>query len=749
MEPIKDLEVPIIEHPKVVGRWKVLDSLGEGGMGAVFRAQHEVMDKVAAVKFLHPQLMSSGQALARFQREARAANQLNHPNVVSVFDCGVTDDGWAFQVMEHIEGRSLSEVLKTEQRLELVRACKIFIQICDALHHAHNKSVIHRDLKPSNVMLVSDSSRKDTVKIVDFGIAKVLNTSSSSDPAQLIGLTAKGQVFGSPHYMSPEQCMAQEIDARSDVYAMGCLMYETLTGLPPFMGKSYLETMSAQMNQDTPNMVAPQIAEKDRARIESIVRKALEKERDSRYQSMEALKDDLSKLLLQIDPQARSSRNKWIFVAIAAVAVVSAGIAVGVALYPKTSVATSTTSSTPAPVDASTSDPLDKLANTKDRAILWFIWSRPYARPGVQPKDYYKKVAFGKKLRDDTLASAEGQTTSETGDSVLNDIKLFASYLRESGHYGEAALAYNEGYIKCKKLFEKLDGLSGPQVTSDKRLASLRCEEAYCYYLIGDATRDSKELSISDKGKSAWAKAKEIYDAEFPTMLKFKTRLEENELDRHLIVASEINLELNHLETADKYLSQLVERSLENGTRAPRKQFAELWAHASCLRGDLQKRFRTKYSVFGELLPTEPDLTPLKIYNHVNKELISLQNNGTPRPDLRCRALWLLSLYLESKEQFKSAGRLARDAENLLEVPKEVPSMNEDAIATLTALICRDRVRILKHKAEGEESEDGPQKNGPQNKRIKKTHAEKIADITHRALTASKKYHLESVWWSK
>lgn len=271
---------------ELLERWQIIDFIGEGGMSSVYKARHVVMGKIAAIKLLHPHLALRGQSALRFQQEAKAVSVIEHPNVVAVHDCGLTEQGTPFMVMEYLEGESLSAFIQREGPLPAARALPIFFQICDALQHAHSKGIVHRDLKPSNVMLVGEN--REQVKIVDFGIAKVIPL-DKDEANQMHQLTQTGEVFGSPLYMSPEQCLGAKLDSRSDIYSMGCLMYEVLTGAPPFRGESYMETMFKQVN-DNPKPYAGTVAEK---KIESVVMKALEKKAENRFQSMAELNDDL------------------------------------------------------------------------------------------------------------------------------------------------------------------------------------------------------------------------------------------------------------------------------------------------------------------------------------------------------------------------------------------------------------------------------------------------------------------------
>ncbi|MDZ4834907.1 MAG: serine/threonine-protein kinase [Candidatus Melainabacteria bacterium] len=277
-------------------RYKVVEEVGRGGMSAVYKGIHELMDRTVAIKVLLPQLVSDTISIKRFQQEAQAASHLQHPNVITVYDYGFVASGQPYLVMDFLEGESLSDIIRHEKQCSTKRMIPIFMQACEALEHAHQKGVIHRDLKSSNIMLIDFEGKKDFVKVVDFGIAKLMPSSGK----QSQNLTQTGEVFGSPIYMSPEQCMAQSLDARSDIYSMGAMMYESLTGQPPLMGNSIIDTM--QMHMSTP----PKPFREIRAdleipeALERVVLKALAKKPEQRYQSMQELRDALegvSKLL--------------------------------------------------------------------------------------------------------------------------------------------------------------------------------------------------------------------------------------------------------------------------------------------------------------------------------------------------------------------------------------------------------------------------------------------------------------------
>lgn len=270
-------------------RYTLLELIGKGGMSAVYKAKDLKLNKFLAVKILLPHLMANPLSLQRFQVEAQAASSLSHPNLIVTHDFGITEDGRPYLVMELLDGKSLSEILKEETRLPVDRAVPIFIQISDALSHAHGKGVLHRDLKPSNVLISTTGNGIDFVRLLDFGIAKML----PQEGAESMGLTQTGEVFGSPNYMSPEQCQGMKVDARADVYSMGCLMYEILTGQPPLVGDNIMDTLLKQMNDPPasfrsvdPNLNIPQ-------QMELIVFKALAKDPNDRYASAQALGEAL------------------------------------------------------------------------------------------------------------------------------------------------------------------------------------------------------------------------------------------------------------------------------------------------------------------------------------------------------------------------------------------------------------------------------------------------------------------------
>ncbi|MBS1994615.1 MAG: serine/threonine protein kinase [Cyanobacteria bacterium SZAS LIN-3] len=270
--------------------FEILGTLGEGAMGIVYKARHLLLDKVVAIKVLKEEYSSHSRIFQRFQQEARTTSHLSHENIASVHDFGLTEGGHPFIVMDYIEGVTLSGLIEEMKVLPEDVALSIFQQIGRALLHAHENNVIHRDLKPSNIILQKRPSGEWHAKVVDFGIAKVMNESEDDHSPKL---TQTGEIFGTPLYMSPEQCQGQKVDQRSDIYSLGCLMYECLMGKPPFSGDNTFALLMAQVSKPpTPFREANETARLSDA-LERVVFRAMEKEPEARYQAVKDLLNDL------------------------------------------------------------------------------------------------------------------------------------------------------------------------------------------------------------------------------------------------------------------------------------------------------------------------------------------------------------------------------------------------------------------------------------------------------------------------
>lgn len=272
----------------LAGKYRIDERLSEGGMGTVYRGTHVLMDKTVAIKVLRPSLAADEKIVARFSREARAASRISHPNALSVTDFGEDESGHVFLVMEFLSGRTLKQLIRDEGPLPLPRVVDITRQIGDALNAAHSQGVVHRDLKSDNIMLL-DMMGGDHAKVLDFGIAKI----NEPDGAIDTNLTAPNLVIGTPQYMSPEQCSQDsEIDARSDIYSLGVILYEMLVGHVPFSGDSPTIVMMKHLQDPVPSVMEER--EDLPASVARVVARAMAKVPDNRYQNVTELVEDLS-----------------------------------------------------------------------------------------------------------------------------------------------------------------------------------------------------------------------------------------------------------------------------------------------------------------------------------------------------------------------------------------------------------------------------------------------------------------------
>ncbi len=289
--------IPIGELPAgtvFAERYEIVMTLGRGSTGVIYKANHLYLSRMVALKVLHPQLVSETESVARFKREAQAVSALSHPNIVAIYDFGINADGLPYLVMDYAGGTTLMNRIVCRNIITAAEAIPLFIDACDALAHAHSKGVIHRDVKPSNLLIIEDSSGVESLKLVDFGIAKVVE----SNPAMHI--TQNGDVLGSPLYMSPEQCMGSELDCRTDIFSLGCVMYMTLVGKEPFVGANVLDTMYRRTVEDAkpfasinPQLNCPEA-------LEAIVFKALARDVADRYQTMLEVKTELERLVFTL-----------------------------------------------------------------------------------------------------------------------------------------------------------------------------------------------------------------------------------------------------------------------------------------------------------------------------------------------------------------------------------------------------------------------------------------------------------------
>lgn len=292
--------------PDLGTRFEVLGKIGEGGMGSVYKAREIKTDQIFAIKVLKDDLAKDAAALKRFEQEAEAARNLDHANLAAVYELEALANGTTYLIMEYVEGRSLDEILKEKERLDGKKALEIFSQVTEALAYAHEKGVIHRDVKPTNIIITDETSANPGVKVVDFGIAKVMPAANR----ETHNLTKTGDVFGSPNYMSPEQCLGFMLDQRSDIYSLGATIYEALAGKTPFEGDNPIQVVMKQVNEEAPPLPSDLKSDKTVERLENVVLRCLEKDQESRYQAIAELQKDLNLIKENRDPPRYVTRLK-------------------------------------------------------------------------------------------------------------------------------------------------------------------------------------------------------------------------------------------------------------------------------------------------------------------------------------------------------------------------------------------------------------------------------------------------------
>ncbi len=304
--PISDWRPPVPEDAMlgrtIAGRFKIERKLGEGGMGAVYKAEHVKMNRPCAIKILSSSALNDPEALPRFTREAQMSSRIDHPNAVTIYDYGESEDGLVYLAMEYLEGETLTKVLEREGKFSIERSIKIARQIGDALEAAHGLTIVHRDLKPDNIMLTAKGGG-DFVKVLDFGIAKMTETEDKRND-----LTQAGLIIGTPYYMSPEQVSGDKLDARSDIFSFGLIVYEMLTGELPFGGQNTQAVMVSRLTTSPRPLraVNPAIP----PAVEVAVMHALERERNVRTASAGQFVFELEEALAGRGPDLSKMQTK-------------------------------------------------------------------------------------------------------------------------------------------------------------------------------------------------------------------------------------------------------------------------------------------------------------------------------------------------------------------------------------------------------------------------------------------------------
>lgn len=293
-----NVELP--RAPKKFGeRYEIIELVGEGGMASVYKVKDVVLNQFFSIKVIRSELARDEDSRKRFEKEARAARELNHSNIVTIYAFDISKDGVPYLIMDYVEGIDLGKMLSSSP-LKLDDFYEIFTQVCGALAHAHSRGVVHRDLKPSNILISQLNQKYAWAKIVDFGIAKIVGGEDSND------LTKTGDFLGSPIYTSPEQAQGEAVDARSDIYSIGCVMFEALAGRPPFTAPSAVKLIMQHINNLPPNLITFTGARVPIA-LERVILRCLEKRPEDRYQNAFDLRRDLELVKEGEEPLLRAS----------------------------------------------------------------------------------------------------------------------------------------------------------------------------------------------------------------------------------------------------------------------------------------------------------------------------------------------------------------------------------------------------------------------------------------------------------
>ncbi len=307
----------------VAGDLEVVAVIGTGGWSRVYHAKQRSTSRDVALKVLHSHLLFDAESAARFEREAESGASLHHPNICEVFDYNRLDSGQPFIVMERLNGESLSGRLRATGKLPMADALPIFRMCCEGLKAAHNKNIVHRDIKPGNIFITDD---QNTVKILDFGMAKII---AEGQP----DLTLTGKAFGTVHYMSPEQILGNSVDVRTDIYSLGCVMYETLSGQKVFDGKTAFEVMNQHVHEAPPRLRDVLKDAPISLTAEAIIMKCLSKNPNNRYQNISELEGDLA--TVRLDATAPAAKPAMSKTAIYVIAIVIVCVGLFFAIAPK------------------------------------------------------------------------------------------------------------------------------------------------------------------------------------------------------------------------------------------------------------------------------------------------------------------------------------------------------------------------------------------------------------------------------
>lgn len=443
-------------------KYRIQKVLGAGGMSVVYLALHQALNKLVAIKTLHTHLSSKTSSLMRFKQEAQAASRLQHSGIVSMHDYGVTDDGTPYLVMDYVPGESLADLLSEIKFLTSNVAIDIFEQTAAALAHAHQRGIVHRDIKPSNIMLNFDDRNAMHVKIVDFGVAKFVEGEESTK------LTQTGEALGSPLYMSPEQCLGQPLDTRSDIYSFGCVMYEAITGEPAHASDGVFKTMMKHIHDVPPSFKEVRADLSDTDALERIVFKALAKDPTKRYQDLDEMLVDLKavhekkgiaqklKNKLELNGLRRTAKSMYLTIAFSAL--------LGAATLSGANFIISVVKAGQPPPDLMSENP---------------IWHAYADKPAIADKNEDKSMVFGAAV--DLALSGDEQALKNTS-GVDTTRRLFdlgssevtkANSLRKHHEYDMADSAYNDAIRDLLLVLSRDSGITSLDAKEKLMLAYL------------------------------------------------------------------------------------------------------------------------------------------------------------------------------------------------------------------------------------------------------------------------------------
>ncbi len=302
LTPEKDKTTNLKIGSVIAGRYEILSSLGQGAMGSVYKARQVQLDKLVALKVLHKSVLHNHEVVERFKREGKAAAAISHANVCGVLDFDELDDGGLFLVMEYLEGETLGQRINRQGKLPAKEAVEIVAQILSGLHQAHSLGIVHRDIKPDNIFITQQDNSPEIVKLVDFGIAHIDN-STQDDPknSDITKLTQAGKLYGTPQYLSPEQAQCHPTDYRCDLYAVGIILHELLTGKPPFIGENLMQLMNMHVFSRRPKLKDIDANIRCVEDLDDVIDHLMEKKAENRYESAQEALDDLLSIRKDLD----------------------------------------------------------------------------------------------------------------------------------------------------------------------------------------------------------------------------------------------------------------------------------------------------------------------------------------------------------------------------------------------------------------------------------------------------------------